>query len=238
MARLRLAKCLKYGSALTFFFFLVIACPLSQARPSVPSSVSNTSPVRSLCTKISSSHRPCTQLARSSISHHRVIFLFFFSICSFFAFLSEIAGSTSAVGPEERILMSNPILEAFGNAKTLRNNNSSRFGKYVEIFFDGRSNICGASNTNYLLEKSRVVFQTPQERNYHIFYRASKCDCATPATAVKEAHNQNAHCCFSLLFPPSLSLPLSLPLLQSCVSVRIRPRRPNSVWLLPPLGPT
>jgi hypothetical protein len=82
-------------------------------------------------------------------------------------YIAEIAGSTSTVGPEERILMSNPVLEAFGNAKTLRNNNSSRFGKYVEIFFDGRSNICGASNTNYLLEKSRVVFQTPMERNFH-----------------------------------------------------------------------
>jgi len=86
-------------------------------------------------------------------------------------YIAEIAGSTNTVGPEERILLSNPILEAFGNAKTLRNNNSSRFGKYVEIFFDVRSNICGASNTSYLLEKSRVVFQTPNERNYHIFYQ-------------------------------------------------------------------
>jgi myosin heavy subunit len=84
-------------------------------------------------------------------------------------YIAEIAGSTSNV--EQRILLANPILEAFGNAKTLRNNNSSRFGKYVEVYFDTRNTICGASNTNYLLEKSRVVYQTQNERNYHIFYQ-------------------------------------------------------------------
>jgi myosin heavy subunit len=84
-------------------------------------------------------------------------------------YLAEIAGSTNGV--EQRILNSNPILEAFGNAKTLRNNNSSRFGKYVDIYFDNRAAITGASNTNYLLEKVRVVFQMKGERNYHIFYQ-------------------------------------------------------------------
>jgi myosin heavy subunit len=81
-------------------------------------------------------------------------------------YLAEVAGSTSNV--ENRILLANPILEAFGNAKTIRNNNSSRFGKYVEIFFDKKHSICGASNTNYLLEKVRVVHQSGDERNYHI----------------------------------------------------------------------
>jgi len=85
------------------------------------------------------------------------------------SYLAEIAGSTNGV--ESRILQANPILEGFGNAKTIRNNNSSRFGKYVEIFFDKKNSICGAQNTNYLLEKVRVVHQTGDERNYHIFYQ-------------------------------------------------------------------
>jgi myosin heavy subunit len=85
-------------------------------------------------------------------------------------YLAEIAGSgTSSV--EQKLLSSNPILEAFGNAKTVRNNNSSRFGKYVEIYFNNRNQIAGASVTNYLLEKIRVCMQSPGERNYHIFFQ-------------------------------------------------------------------
>lgn len=76
---------------------------------------------------------------------------------------------------EEKILSSNPILEAFGNAKTLRNDNSSRFGKYMKILVDPVSlKISGAEITNYLLEKSRVTFQASEERNYHIFYHLLK----------------------------------------------------------------
>ncbi|KAH3702056.1 hypothetical protein DPMN_077057, partial [Dreissena polymorpha] len=87
-------------------------------------------------------------------------------------YVAEVSGKGRDIDRvKEQLLQSNPVLEAFGNAKTLRNDNSSRFGKYMDIEFDFKGDPIGGVITNYLLEKSRVASQSKGERNFHIFYQ-------------------------------------------------------------------
>ncbi|XP_034289703.1 unconventional myosin-X-like isoform X4 [Pantherophis guttatus] len=96
------------------------------------------------------------------------LLLKFLSAMSQFSLGSSALEKTTHV--EEAILESSPVLEAFGNAKTVYNNNSSRFGKFIQLHFSQHGHIQGGRVTDYLLEKNRVVHQNPGERNYHIFY--------------------------------------------------------------------
>ncbi|KAJ4708904.1 putative myosin [Melia azedarach] len=92
---------------------------------------------------------------------------------------------------EQQVLESNPLLEAFGNARTVRNDNSSRFGKFVEIQFDANGRISGAAIRTYLLERSRVVQITDPERNYHCFYQL--CASGRDAEKYKLDHPSHFH---------------------------------------------
>jgi len=91
-------------------------------------------------------------------------------------YIANVSGGKDASiqRTKDMVLATNPLLESFGNAKTLRNNNSSRFGKYLEIQFNAQGEPVGANINNYLLEKSRVVGQIVNERNFHIFYQFAK----------------------------------------------------------------
>ncbi|KAG8092743.1 hypothetical protein GUJ93_ZPchr0012g20996 [Zizania palustris] len=120
-------------------------------------------------------------------------------------YLAYLGGRAATEGRtvEQQVLESNPVLEAFGNAKTVRNNNSSRFGKFVEIQFDKQGRISGAAVRTYLLERSRVCQISDPERNYHCFYLL----CAAPQEEVekyklgnpKTFHYLNQSNCYDLV---------------------------------------
>ncbi|GLU22442.1 hypothetical protein SLE2022_385170 [Rubroshorea leprosula] len=119
-------------------------------------------------------------------------------------YLAFLGGRSGVEGRtvEQQVLESNPVLEAFGNAKTVRNNNSSRFGKFVEIQFDKSGRISGAAIRTYLLERSRVCQISDPERNYHCFYLL----CAAPPEDIeryklgspKTFHYLNQSNCYEL----------------------------------------
>ncbi|KAF5304697.1 hypothetical protein FQA39_LY09474 [Lamprigera yunnana] len=104
-------------------------------------------------------------------------------------YFATVGGNATETQIEKKVLASSPIMEAIGNAKTTRNDNSSRFGKFIELQFNKQYNIIGASMRTYLLEKSRVVFQAPEERNYHILYQLCAARDELPHLQLREHSN-------------------------------------------------
>ncbi|KAI2542982.1 myosin VI [Homo sapiens] len=117
-------------------------------------------------------------------------------------YLTESYGTGQDI--DDRIVEANPLLEAFGNAKTVRNNNSSRFGKFVEIHFNEKSSVVGGFVSHYLLEKSRICVQGKEERNYHIFYRL----CAGASEDIREKLHLSSPDNFRYLKAGSMKDPL------------------------------
>merc|ERR1712061_901871 len=114
-------------------------------------------------------------------------------VITYLAMVAAGSGSKKSekkVSLEDQIVATNPILESYGNAKTARNDNSSRFGKFIRIHFNGAGKLAGCDIVSYLLEKSRITEQQEVERSYHIFYQLlqtfhpdmqAKCLCSTDA---------------------------------------------------------
>ncbi|KAL4176315.1 hypothetical protein KRP22_001267 [Phytophthora ramorum] len=91
-------------------------------------------------------------------------------VMNYLATISQHKNASADSNVMKQVLSSNPILESFGNARTIRNDNSSRFGKFIKMEFSPQGNLIGASIQTYLLEKVRLAYQAESERNYHIFY--------------------------------------------------------------------
>jgi myosin-1 len=115
-------------------------------------------------------------------------------------YISEIADGGGDVSSRIKAVIqgSNALLEAFGNAKTVRNNNSSRFGKYMEIMFDPAGAPASGRVSNFLLEKPRVVGQTEEERSFHIFYQVLSRYCETGVLPPQGYHYLNQTTCYAV----------------------------------------